>query len=300
VLDHVHDGVYVTDTERKIIYWNPGAERITGYQGSRTVGSRCSDDILKHTNDAGESLCEGDCPLAKTLADGEPRVASVYLKHADGHRLPVHVRVTPMRDRDSKITGVVETFSDNSRLLVALRRASDLERAALLDALTGVGNRKLGESRVISALSESWALGVHTGVLMLDVDGFKAINDAWGHQVGDRALKIVADTIRLAIRESDLICRWGGDEFLVLLHGFEARALPRVAQKLASLVRAGSLVAPARAGTLLVESDRIPLTISLGATMTRPDDTPESLLERVDALLYQSKSAGRDRATVSV
>ncbi len=295
VLDHVHDGVYVTDTERRIVYWNPGAERVTGFPGDRIIGTRCSDDILNHTNDAGDNLCEADCPLAKTLTDGEPREASIYLKHASGHRVPVHVRTVALRDGDNRITGAVETFSDNSRTLVAQRRASDLERAALQDPLTGVGNRHLGESRVISALSESWGLGVDTGVLMVDVDDLKAINDAWGHPIGDQALKIVADTIRLAIRETDLVCRWGGDEFLVLLPGLDARALPRVAQKLTALVRAAGL----RAENARTGNAQVALAISTGATMTRPDDTPESLLKRVDALLYQSKAAGGGRASVS-
>ncbi len=290
VLDHVHDGVYVTDTERKIVYWNQGAERITGYLSDRVVGSRCSDDILNHVNDAGEKLCEIACPLAKVLADGEQCEASVYLKHAEGHRVPVHIRVAPVRGPDQRVIGAVETFSDNTRLVTALGRASDFERAALQDALTGVGNRKMSETRIVAALTESWGSNVHTGILMVDGDGFKNINDAHGHQVGDRALKIVADTIRLAIRASDLVCRWGGDEFLVLLPGLDERALPGVAHKLCALVSATDL---------RTASGPVALTVSVGATMTRTDDTPESLLERVDGLLYQSKSAGRNRTSVS-
>ena len=115
ILDNLYDGVYFVDRDRKITYWNKGAERITGYPAAEVVGSRCFDNILMHVDGHGTLLCKELCPLAATMLDGVERTADVYLQHKDGHRVSVNVRITPLRNEGGAVTGGVEVFTDNSQ-----------------------------------------------------------------------------------------------------------------------------------------------------------------------------------------
>ena len=105
ILDNLFDGVYFVDRDRVITYWNKGAEKITGYDAGQVMGRSCRDNILNHVTANGVQLCLTNCPLASTMEDGKQREAEVYLHHADGHRLPVTVRASPIYDEQGNIIG---------------------------------------------------------------------------------------------------------------------------------------------------------------------------------------------------
>lgn len=290
ILDNLHDGVYMVDRERRISYWNKGAERITGYEATRVIGTRCADNLLNHVDVNGKILCTRGCPLSKTMMDGEVREAGVYLQHADGHRLPVLIRVSPLRDDHGTIIGAVETFSDNSSMIAVTQHVRRLEEAVMLDPLTGIGNRRFIEMRLASSLLESQQYQVPFGVLFIDIDHFKRVNDTHGHEAGDLVLKMVAATMSHSIRSSDHIGRWGGEEFIAIILNIGRARLVKVANKLRLLVSRSRL---------LSAQTSIRVTISIGATLARGDDTAETILRRVDQLLYESKRGGRNRVSLS-
>ncbi|MBN2339203.1 MAG: diguanylate cyclase, partial [Acidobacteria bacterium] len=210
LLDAIADGVYFTDRERRIAFWNRGAEALTGYARDEVIGRRCMDNLLVHVDNAGTRLCFGACPLAATLENGEPREADVYLHHKNGHRVPVRVRVFPIRDDGGAITGAVEVFNDNTATRRAAAHLERMERLALLDHLTGIANRRGAEAAIRSRLEELRRNGWGFGVLLLDIDDFKAVNDSCGHETGDRVLRLVARTLEAGARSFDLVGRWGG------------------------------------------------------------------------------------------
>lgn len=290
ILDQLYDGVYFVDTERRITYWNSGAERITGFTAGQVVGRRCSDNLLNHVDEAGTCLCRDLCPLQHAMDDGLPREAEVYLHHADGHRVPILVRVAPLRDAPGQIVGAVESFSDNTRLATARQQASELAQAAERDPLTGLGNRAFLLRRLAGRLAELRAGGPGFGLLFIDLDHFKEVNDTLGHAAGDQALQVVARTLEANLRASDSAGRWGGDELMVLVSDVSLEQLAAVAAKLRALVSQSGLAAGGR---------RLTVAISAGGTLARPADTPESVITRADQALYQSKRAGRDRITLA-
>jgi len=285
VLDNLYDGVYFVDRERRITYWNRGAERITGYPAERVMGRCCSENILMHVDDCGGQLCQAACPLWHSMQDGATREAQVFLHHASGHRVPVSVRVAPLHDAGGTVIGAVEVFSDNTSMVRVQQRVSDLVRAVEEDPLTGIGNRRYIETRLESALLERQVHGETTGVLFFDVDHFKRVNDTYGHDVGDAVLRMVAKTLARNVRGSDTVGRWGGEEFVALLVGVSELGLQAAADKLRTLVATCSLDN---------EHGVIRVTVSVGATLARAEDTLETLIRRADRLLYQSKAAGRD------
>jgi diguanylate cyclase (GGDEF)-like protein/PAS domain S-box-containing protein len=288
LLDNLYDGVYCVDSRRRIIYWNKAAEQITGFQSAEVLGKHCHQNILRHMDEAGTELCEGACPLAKTIVDALPREAEVYLHHKDGHRVPVSVRITPIRDDQGRVIGAVQLFADNSSKAEMLARLDELEQLSLLDPLTKLGNRRFIEMNLRSRWDEMNRYGFSFGVIFLDIDHFKSINDRYGHDVGDNVLKMVAGALASNSRPFDVFGRWGGEEFVGILRSPDTKGLCAIAERLRTLIRSSFLIYAA---------DRLRVTVSLGATMARQGDTPEELLRRADRLMFQSKTAGRDRVS---
>jgi diguanylate cyclase (GGDEF)-like protein/PAS domain S-box-containing protein len=290
ILDNLHDGVYFVDRERVVTYWNKGAERISGYSATEMLGHSCSDHLLNHVTADGLPLCQTQCPLAACMADGLPREAEVFLHHADGHRVPVLVRGAPLRDASGAIIGAVESFSGNAATWAAREEARELRGSTQRDALTGVASRSFMDGRLRAVVAEYAERVPAAGLFFADVDHFKGFNDTYGHDVGDRVLRMVASTLGASVRSGDVVARWGGEEFLVLAYEIASRAgLAALGEKLRALVAASRL-------DLAQESATV--TISLGATLLRRADSPESLVRRADQLMYASKGAGRDRVTL--
>jgi diguanylate cyclase (GGDEF)-like protein/PAS domain S-box-containing protein len=290
LLDNLYDGVYFVDRDRRITYWNKGAERITGYRAEEVLGRRCADNVLMHIDEGGDPLCLGCCPLAETMEDGEPRSREVYLMHKDGHRIPISVRVSSIRDKEGSIAGGVEVFTDNSPKVAVLERVKEFERLAYIDPLTGLANRRYAEISLQARFEELRRYGWPFGAAFVDIDHFKAVNDRFGHGVGDEVLKMVALTLVNSVRSFDVVGRWGGEEFIIVIANVDGAELQASAYRFRALVEQSSLPA------------EIPLrvTVSVGATIARPEDTIETLLKRVDDLMYRSKAAGRNCVTVDV
>ena len=288
LLDSLFDGVYFVDANRQITYWNAAAERITGYSKADVIGCCCADNLLRHIDANGCELCLEGCPLAATIQDGATREAGVFLHHALGHRVPVSVRTSPVRDETGKIIGAVEIFSDNSSSLQILQEFEKLKQTAYLDALTTVGNRRYGEMTLSTRIFEMQTHAIPFGVLFMDIDHFKRFNDSYGHKTGDDVLVMVAKSIALSLRKMDVVARWGGEEFIVILPGATSVIIKAVSERIRVLIENSFL---------LVEAEKVHVTISIGATMSRSDDTVETIVSRADRLMYLSKSGGRNRVT---
>ena len=122
LLDHMSDGVYFVDRDRRILYWNEQAFRLTGYKPEEVMGRCCQDEILCHVDGAGKRLGHDGCPLTATIHDGAARQAQVFLRHKQGRRLPVLVRVQPIHGDDGSIVGAVEIFTDETARLAEERK----------------------------------------------------------------------------------------------------------------------------------------------------------------------------------
>lgn len=291
VLESLHDGLYFTDTDRRIIYWNTAAERITGFSSSEVLGKQCCDNILIHIDTEGENLCKGLCPLASTIDDGIHREMEVFLHHKRGHRVPVSVRVTPLLDDSGKTIGGVEIFTDISNREITKIRLQELQQQALLDHLTQLANRAYLERELNNQLEELKRMKVPFGVIFIDLDHFKQVNDNYGHLVGDQILQMTSRTLTVNARPFDLFGRWGGEEFLGIIRNITLADLITLSNRLLSLIESSMLIQA---------SQPLNITASIGATLAIPEDNIQSLVERADSLLYQSKKNGRNCATVSL
>jgi len=290
LLDNLYDGVYFLDSDRRITYWNQGAERLTGYDADDVVGCYCREDILEHVDEKGTRLCDSSlCPASKTLRDGRAREEEVYLHHKSGYRVPVFIRVSPIHSPDGMIIGAVEIFSDATSRIDAKHTIEELQRLALLDSLTGVGNRRYAEMNLDFRLAEQERYGWPFGMLFIDIDHFKAINDSYGHDVGDAVLRMTAKTLSNSLRSFDTVCRWGGEEFVAIIINVGPSQLGTVCEKLRAMMEQSSIS---------LDSKIINATVSIGATIAKEGDSVDSLVHRADELMYRSKQEGRNRISI--
>jgi len=286
LLDQISDGVYFVTRNRRITYWNRGAEEITGYGAGEVLGHGCSEGILRHVDDTGQQLCLHGCPLAAVMKDGQPREALVFLHHKDGHRLPVTVRGQALRNSDGEIVGSVEVFSPRGVNPYAdLRRNRTDDR---VDSVTGMAPRRIGELTLQTLTRAVTEQATTLGVLYIDADHFKDVNDTFGHKTGDEVLRMVGQSIVNGLRRGDVPVRWGGEEFLALLPGTDDAGLAAIAERVRMLAENSWI----QKGEVQVR-----VTISVGATMAVPTETGDDLVDRADKFMYASKQGGRNRVT---
>lgn len=289
MLDAVGEGVYHADLDRRIVHWNAGARLITGYDSEAVVGCRCQDRVLRHVDHQGVELCDTPaCPLLVPLRTGRIHQAELYLHHREGHLVPVSVRSLPHRDPAGQLTGVTQTFTPRAEGSSPRQEVLEWRKAALTDSLTGLGNRRtfrLAWARAHRALVSK---GVSFGLLMVDIDHFKRVNDTHGHALGDRVLRMVARTLAGCVRQNDTVVRWGGEEFLILVPRANEGALADLAERVRQLVE--------RSWVSLADGGHLAVTVSVGGSLVQPEDRPADLVARADERLYRCKAAGRNRS----
>jgi diguanylate cyclase (GGDEF)-like protein/PAS domain S-box-containing protein len=289
LLESLFDGVYLVDTERRITYWNSAAQKLSGYTSAEIVGRLCCDNFLAHVDDTGCGRCACQCPLTATLTSAESTASELYLRHKDGHRVPVSVRVVPIVDNTGQVIGAAEIFTDLKRAGGTDRRVKELEKLAYRDFLTGLPNRCYTDLKVEQAAQELVQVGRTYGLLMIDLDDFKSVNDVHGHAVGDELLKSVAQTLARTVRSTDTVGRWGGEEFLIIV----ADSTPAAAYELGERCRKLIAHSEVRVGDLSVH-----VTASVGGTMLEAEDSGAMAIARADALMYFSKKNGGNRTSV--
>jgi diguanylate cyclase (GGDEF)-like protein/PAS domain S-box-containing protein len=288
--DRLYEGVYFMDLDRKILYWNKAAEKITGFTAHEVVGSHCRNNILVHVDQDGTLLCDAkSCPAAQSLENGTESENHVYLHHKDGHRIPVRTKIIPVRNSSGQIIGAAELFSDKRDVLESQRRIAELEKLSMIDAVSQAGNRRFAELNLARLFSEFQQFGHAFSVFFVDIDHFKRVNDVFGHEVGDRTIRMVAKTLANCVRTSDVTARWGGEEFIILVQDVHDKELRIIAERTRVLVARSHLS---------TENGLVEVTVSIGCATVKSDDTPESLVSRADALMYAAKKLGRNRVVM--
>ncbi len=290
LLNHLFDGLIEIDVHGRIAHWNKGAERLTGYPAARLIGKPFLKQPARHVSPSGREIPEAQQPLLQTVKDGIPREALAYVTHADGYRMTLITRCIPVYQGREHPAGAIELFSDNKALIAAFHVVQTAEETILFDPLTGIGNRPHIESKIRSALETYRLRQTPFGILFIDIDHFKLFNDTRGHLTGDKALRLVANTIRNNLRGTDSCGRWGGEEFIALVHGLDERGLGKVAEKLRSTIETSKV----REGD--VEAS---VTVSIGATLVRSSDNLHSVIDRADRQMYKSKRQGRNQVSLA-
>ncbi len=176
-----------------------------------------------------------------------------FLMHKDGHRVPVGIR-----------------------------------SVAIMDPLTNIPNRRYIDHFLVSKFNEYRTFDISFGVLFVDIDHFKNVNDTYGHDIGDEILTMLAQSCSGMLRSTDLFGRYGGEEFLAVLTGIDEGDMKRIAESMRMIIENSAL----RKNNMDLH-----ITISIGSTLANSEDSIESIVKRADSLLYRSKESGRNRVT---
>ncbi len=285
--DSLYEGVYIVDKNRKIIFWNKAAEKITGYKADEVISRGCNENILKHVDENGKNLCETTCPMMSVIENEEKIEAYVYLHHKNGYRLRVKIKGIPIIE-DNQLKAAVEVFIP---ILPSSDTEEDLISLALKDPMTKLFNRKGFEMIYPLRQREMLLLNYIPSVFVIDLNDFKKINDNYGHSVGDRVLISVADTIKNILRPHDIVVRWGGDEFVLVVFIRNFEEVEGICNRVAKIIQ-----------SVWIEhnGEIIKSTISIGGTILKKDEDILAAIDRADNLMYQAKKSGKNSAVIDI
>lgn len=220
--------------------------------------------------------------LAHLLRSGEPFEFELSTAGRDDRRLVLTIEFEPLHDGEELI-GWNASASD----LTDLRALEAAAETALVDTVTGLATRAIFETTLSRHLARREP--EQTSILFADLDGFKDVNDRHGHLAGDEALRVVASRLASALRPEDLIARYGGDEFAVLLAGIGTDGATVVGSRLVDVARR-----PVTIGT-----EQVQIGVSVGIATSRHHDDVDAIIDRADRAMYRAKHAGGGRVEVS-
>ena len=281
-LNSIGDAVLTTNLAGKISYLNRTAETMTGWSLKEALGLPL-EDVFKVID--ADSRQPPPNPVRRALKANKTikLPSNCLLVRRDGSEIPIEDSIAPIRNRLGAISGAVIVFHDVSD---ARAMAKKILHMAQHDVLTGLANRTLLTERLTRALGLAKRKQKKIGLLFIDIDNFKNINDSRGHAVGDRLLQIIARRLESVVRVTDTVCRQGGDEFVVLLTEIEhSEDAAHVADKMIA-----AFAAPQQ-----IHEQPIAVTLSIGISLYPNDGSNvDALFQRADSAMYRAKMCGRN------
>ncbi|MES9945766.1 MAG: diguanylate cyclase [Candidatus Thiodiazotropha sp.] len=239
---------------------------------------------LSHKRNTPCSGKHDPCPIAEIQKT--KKAVSVVHKHYDneGRVMHVDVRATPIFDESGEhLVQIIESHRD---ITDTINMEKQLLHIAETDRLTQIYNRTKFDEELKNQIAWAGLTNNYFGLIMLDLDHFKEVNDNHGHDIGDKVLKTTVELLHKRIRKSDILARWGGEEFMIITPQIQQDDLLSMVESLRTAIEE---IKHPKVGTV---------TASFGASMLTPNDNIQSLLKRVDMALYRSKNSGRNRCTI--
>ena len=279
--ESAQDAIVVMDAERRISYWNPAAAHIFGYTNDEAIGQNLHSMLAPS-----RYKMEYEPALLKFQHSGRGDAIEKTLElkalRKSGEEFSMELSLSAVQLKDGwHAVGIIRDISERKQAEETIRRM------AYHDPLTGLPNRKLFSDRLAIALAQAMRNQNDVAVIMLDLDNFKDVNDTLGHDTGDVLLKAVTKRLSEALRKSDTVARFGGDEFALIFPDLkEEDDASRVAKKIVERFRK----------PFFINAHQLIVTTSIGIAVYPRDGTDEvALLKNADIAMYQAKQAGRDR-----
>jgi diguanylate cyclase (GGDEF)-like protein/PAS domain S-box-containing protein len=276
------EGMAVTDEKNRIIRVNKAFSQITGYSNEEIIGK--TPKLLQ----SGRQDAEFYANLWESIKNTGMWAGEIWNRRKNGEVYPEYLTITAVKDTGGKVTNYVATFNDITQ---SRANADEIERLAFYDHLTNLPNRRLLYDRLKQVLAASHRNHAGGGLLFIDMDNFKNLNDTLGHEIGDLLLIQVGERLLSCVRESDTVARLGGDEFVVLLEDLEYEMSEAAAQ----IEIIGKKILLTLGRVYQLHTHQYHGTPSIGVALFNGyEQTPDELLKQADIAMYQVKNAGRN------
>lgn len=289
ILETLPTGVYLVDRNRKILFWNAGAEDITGYLRQDVVGRFLRDHLLTENGEVKKGL-ESDPtdPVSVCFRDGKSSSGEVSILHKEGYRVPIVLRTIPIRNEKSAVIAAAECFEKNFSAFERTRRQIAAAELGSLDRVTGVPNQKYMHEHLQRRLEAFQADGSHFSILVMETDGIDHFRAACGPGVVSAIHRVVAQTVANSLRPTDTIGCWAEHQFVILLKNCRESSVGKVGERIRTMVANSAIE---------WWGDEFPLTASFGGAGCRDNDALELLIERAEKALAESIAAGGNCVT---
>ncbi len=284
LLETMSDAAVYLDSEGQILLWNRAAEELTGRDATAVQHTRWSKELMGLFSVDDEPLADDQCPLAQMNRTNTKITSRLLLKVKSGASIAVKMTAIPVIRAGGRC-GSILLFRDASNEATLEKKVESLNEMANRDPLTKVSNRAYLEKQLPAFVDEHLKSGQPGSLIICDIDYFKKINDTFGHQAGDEALVTFAGILRDTARESDIVARFGGEEFVVICRGCSNTAAAGRAEDMRRAVL----------NTPVPSLDGRTMTASFGVTEIQQGDTHELVLSRADRALMDAKESGRNR-----
>lgn len=277
ITDSARDAIVMLDGQGKVAFWNPAAEQLFGYSREEVLGRELHRLLVPNA----ELYRAYKKAFRHFQLTGEGNVVGKTIefkgRHKDGREIYVELSLSALKIKDAwHAVGILRDIGERKKM------EEQLYRLSITDPLTNVYNRRFFMQMLKQEIERTQRTGRAFSIVMLDLDHFKSINDRFGHAVGDVVLKTIAGAISQRIRKTDILARWGGEEFIILLPETPADGATSLAEELRANLN--SLIMP--------EVGHV--TASFGVAGYAPSDTIDTIIMRADHMLYEAKAAGRN------
>jgi diguanylate cyclase (GGDEF)-like protein len=284
LLDNMYDAVAFINANGRIDLWNHGAERLTGIPAGSVRQQQWHPELLNLADEKGHPICEEDCPVLTAVRSGAQSLRRLTICGRSGRCISVDSHAVPVITEDGKTLGAILLLHDASSEISLEQQCQNLHDKATRDPLTQVANRAEFDRVHAMFVAAHQQQQVPCSLIMCDLDRFKQVNDNYGHQAGDDAIKSLATLMKGACRPGDLVARYGGEEFVMLCADCDNAAATRRAERIRKAL--AQMPQPKLGGRAI--------TSSFGVTEVQPGDTPETMLRRADRALLMAKANGRN------
>lgn len=279
IIEDLDEAVYFLTPQRVITYWNRSAEMISGYQAQEVIGKSCKDNILVHVDANGTSLCKNRCPVMAAIESGSPQKNNVYLHHKDGHRVPIRVKVYPVRDERGVIVGAFELFADKSVMMVDRGRLQEYIRHSYIDEETDLYNRRYFAMKVPRLLAETRETSGQVAVIAAYVENFFSVGRELGRDIAGAVMKMTVKTINSALNaDSAYLFSWGVNRIVVVIPKSNKTALLRYPGTLEMLLKQSFIT---------VGKQKVSPKVHLEWFLVDSDASVDMIINRIDTIYFR-------------
>lgn len=286
IFNSIQDPFGIIDRDFNIIKVNESYAKMRGWTINQLIGKKCYKILRNRKN-----VCE-DCLVQKTFETARPCYKEKPLTTKNGNHIWIEIYTYPILDKEGNVTNVIEYTRD-----ITKRKRMETERDILIDKfqtlsntddLTGLYNRRALLEKLEEEIKRAKRYNSKLSLLLCDLDYFKEVNDSFGHDVGDKVLQIIANLIHKSLRDIDILGRYGGDEFLIILPETSIKGAKHIAKRILYIINKQKIN--------INNFKNIKTTMSIGITEFNPyKEDIKSFIKRADNALYMAKDKGRNR-----